>query len=82
MSVIIFGPAGCGKTKNAEILRKHFKCKKIVDGACFSDFNKNTNCLYLTNEPVPESNHKDMKNGLNRRVISFNDAMRLVKNER
>jgi len=79
MSVIIYGPAGCGKTKNAEKLRAYFKCEKIVDGATFADFNKSKNYLYLTNEPVPEKYLADMKNGLLRRVISFKAAMLQIK---
>lgn len=30
--VIVWGPPGCGKTRNAEKLRKHFGCARIVDG--------------------------------------------------
>lgn len=30
--VIVHGPKASGKTTNAERLRKHFKCKRIVDG--------------------------------------------------
>jgi hypothetical protein len=30
-SVIIQGPQGCGKTRNAEALRKHYKLSRVVD---------------------------------------------------
>lgn len=29
--VIVYGPQGCGKTRNSQQLLKHFKCRKIVD---------------------------------------------------
>lgn len=29
--IIVFGVAGCGKTRNAELLRKMLGCSKIVD---------------------------------------------------
>ena len=32
MSMIIYGPQGCGKTQHAEALRRHFKLARIVDG--------------------------------------------------
>ena len=31
-TIIVFGPPGCGKTRNAEMLRQHFRCREIVDG--------------------------------------------------
>ncbi len=31
MSVIIYGPQGCGKTSNAEALAKHFGLNHIID---------------------------------------------------
>lgn len=30
-SIIILGPAGCGKTTHAEALRKHYGLKRIID---------------------------------------------------
>ncbi|WP_347269874.1 hypothetical protein [Rhizorhabdus histidinilytica] len=32
MIIIIQGPPACGKTRNAERLRRHFGCQRIVDG--------------------------------------------------
>lgn len=29
--IIVTGPAGCGKTRNAERIRKHFGCAKTVE---------------------------------------------------
>jgi hypothetical protein len=33
-SVIVYGPQGCGKTRNAERIRKHFGLERIVDDFC------------------------------------------------
>lgn len=32
-AVVIHGPQGCGKTRNADALAKHFGCSKIIDDA-------------------------------------------------
>jgi len=32
ITVIVYGPAGCGKTTNAEALRAKYGCAKVVDG--------------------------------------------------
>lgn len=31
-TVVLYGPQGCGKTRNAEAIRFHFGCASIVDG--------------------------------------------------
>jgi len=30
-TVIVYGPAGCGKTRNSEVLRHYFDCDGVVD---------------------------------------------------
>jgi len=30
-TVLIHGPQGCGKTRNAQALAEHFGCSKVVD---------------------------------------------------
>ncbi len=30
-SVVVYGPQGCGKTRNAEALARHYGCAEIVD---------------------------------------------------
>lgn len=30
-TILIVGPAGCGKTLHAEALRQHFQCSRIMD---------------------------------------------------
>jgi hypothetical protein len=32
VAVVVVGPPGCGKTRNAEYLRRAFQKKRIVDG--------------------------------------------------
>jgi len=52
--IIVFGVAGCGKTRNAELLRKMLGCTKIVDswepGQRLVD-----GALHLTNHEVREA---------------------------
>lgn len=37
MSVIIYGPQGCGKTRNAQALAQHFGLTNIIDPWCPGD---------------------------------------------
>jgi hypothetical protein len=81
MSYIVYGPQGCGKTRNAALLRDYFGCIN------FSDSHPNPygrlrsapvtfkaeKVLYLTSEQPPEDVFYD------RRVISFAEAMRMAK---
>jgi hypothetical protein len=30
-TVLVHGPAGCGKTRNAEAIRQHFGCEGVID---------------------------------------------------
>jgi hypothetical protein len=32
---VVYGPAGCGKTRNAEALRLHYGMDRVIDGADF-----------------------------------------------
>lgn len=65
-ALFIYGPQGCGKTRHAAALAKHFGKSRIVDS--FEDrvdVLVLTECdLVLTNEPHPAVN-----------CISFDDAM-------
>jgi len=29
--IVIYGPPGTGKTRNAERLRQHYRCKRVLD---------------------------------------------------
>lgn len=81
MSVIVYGPQGCGKTRNAETLRVLFKCDKVVDDGR-DPYPKSTkqdtkfkagNDLFLTCEEPPTRCL-----GAERRIMSFENAMRLT----
>lgn len=37
ITVIVYGPQGSGKTTNAEPLRKHFGCSRVVDDWHYGD---------------------------------------------
>lgn len=67
--VIISGPMACGKTRNAEALRRKFNCTRIVDDWSIGEpvFD---HAIHLTNEPVEMLNHHGY-----RRVVSFDEAM-------
>ena len=66
-SVIVYGPQGCGKTTNAEALRKHFGLRKYVDNPP-QLLTQPYDHLYLVNVQPP------LNYGC--RVISFHDAMK------
>lgn len=71
-TVIVYGPRGCGKTTNAEALRKHLCCERIVDdwsagrkvieGALHLTTDSASAIIACIGSPVP-------------RVVSFGDAM-------
>jgi len=52
-SVIVWGPQGSGKTKNAEAIKEHFVLDMIVESPDFDQWMFSHGTLYLTNEPVP-----------------------------
>ena len=51
-NVIIYGPQGCGKTRNAEALAAHFGCTSIVDN-WDGESEVPDGALALTSEPAP-----------------------------
>lgn len=81
MSVIVYGPQGCGKTKNAEALRTLFKCDRVIDDGKnpYPKSNKQDekfkagNDLFLTCEEPPARCL-----GAERRIMSYENAMRLT----
>ncbi len=72
--VIVVGPMACGKTRNAEALRKHFGCKRIVEDYVrgFSPPLKDGD-LALTNEAPRRRKVPGV------RVVEFADAMKEIK---
>jgi hypothetical protein len=65
MTVIVYGPPACGKTRASGFLARHFGCDSIVDGWNGRDVLP-PNCLALTVE-------KPALQGA--RVFAFHDAM-------
>lgn len=66
--VNVYGPMASGKTRNAEALRKHFKCDHVVDegvrmldpGPTIQRSNKGR-FLVLTQEPVQHPRFKNVR---------------------
>jgi hypothetical protein len=56
-SVIVYGPQGCGKTRNAEKIRSHFGLKYILDGFTPGDQAPREDTLILTSaiDRAPDS---------------------------
>ena len=83
MSIIVYGPRGCGKTLNAARLRDFFKLRNFHDQypnpygrlhASPAVFNAEA-VLYLTHEEPPEHLRNHPK------VVRYSDAMRLMGKE-
>lgn len=80
-SVVVYGPAGCGKTVNSRKLAAHFGVRKVKDWAP-GDFIPNTDHLLLSQvdprdiEPRPGTQLNDSMLAAKtmRRVYSFTEA--------
>lgn len=77
-SVIVHGPQGCGKTRNAEALRKHFRLSQIVDE--FETLRRANELrpegtLYLAVHNPEQTCRGPMIKELGIRVVAFKDAM-------
>lgn len=74
-AVLVYGPQGCGKTTNAERLRRHFGCTSVQDDGLYLDGPQHKivdGALHLTSkQPVTEI--PDV------RVLSFAEAMAEIK---
>lgn len=66
LSVIIIGPAGCGKTRYSEALRNYYGLERIIDDAHHHTKVPQTGALVLT--PVPLQAPPGV------RTIKFEDA--------
>lgn len=79
MSVIIYGPPGCGKTRNSIKLAWFFGMRRVKEdnGEMYQWVHaprfKTGKILYLTNVPPPEYLDK------NRRILSFDEAMEQIE---
>lgn len=50
-TVIVYGPQGCGKTRNADKLRRAFGLDSVITDAKPGDNPPGTGALVLTNSP-------------------------------
>lgn len=77
-SVIVHGPHGCGKTRNAEALRKHFRLGNVVDGleeVRRANELQPEGTLYLTYINPEQTCRGPVIKALGIRVVAFKDAM-------
>ena len=70
MSVITYGPQGCGKTRNAQALAKHFGLNHIID-----DGEDECGNSWHPGDPVPDDTLALISAPLIPGALSFNDAM-------
>lgn len=77
MSVIVYGPQACGKTKLAEALRAHFGMDQVIDEAQWpktsrdwAKFKAGKDLLLITDDEMPTVGGAE----LSRRIYSFVDA--------
>ena len=77
-TIIVFGPHGCGKTRNAEALRAAFGCASIVDD--WEPVSTLTQgALHLTNWTFADKNfHRSPHTNIEAHCISFECAMDLL----
>lgn len=78
MSIIVYGPQGCGKTKHAEALRAHFNCDAVVDEAEWpkgqrelAKFKAGNDLLLITADEAPGI---VTSQPIHRRIFSFEEA--------
>jgi hypothetical protein len=70
-SYFVHGPSGCGKTRNAKKIAAALRLPWIVDDYKWGDKPSPHDTLHLTNQPPPGDCDS-------RRVMSYDDAMKLV----
>lgn len=74
-SVVVHGPKACGKTHNAELLRRHFKCEHVMDNFCYGQRVPPFNTLVLAEEPVLRHLPPKVQ------VVPYADAIKLARAE-
>ena len=78
-SVIVHGPQGCGKTRNAEALKKHFRLSHIVEEFEMlrrANELRAEDTLYLAKIDPKQTCRGPVIKELGIRVVAFKDAMR------
>ena len=61
MTVVVHGPRACGKTRNAQAIAAHFRCRAIVDDFDRSIHHLTPGALHLTSEPLDGKSCSDAK---------------------
>lgn len=83
-SVIVHGPQGCGKSLNAEKLRKHFRLSHVVEE--FESLRANEirvdGTLYLASINPEQTCRAAAVRALGIRVVAFKDAMQQCAKQR
>ena len=75
-SVFVYGPQGCGKTRNAAKIAAHFGLSKTIDGYDGQGFPP-FDCLILGNEP-PSIGLRGPLFVHGARVLTFDEAMKEI----
>lgn len=85
--VIVYGPQGCGKTRNSKQLLAHFKCRKIVDDWDGASRLTNGDLALTYCSPAPEGLASGLRNHQfdkpkfgypNATVLHFDKAKRML----
>ncbi len=71
-SVIVFGPPGCGKTKNAEILKQAYGLKTVQDEWTPGTEFPKEDCLVLTSF-IPLAGRSPYK------IVEFKEAIKFAR---
>lgn len=70
LPVIVYGPQSCGKTRNAEKIKRYFRAAKLVDDWKVGD-EVEDGAVYLTNDNRAMNTHP-------RRTVQFSDVERML----
>lgn len=70
-SVVVFGPAGCGKTTNAEALMRHFGLSRVIEDWRPGESAPLTGALILSNVDLTDLREETCA----RRMLTFDEAM-------
>lgn len=74
-SIIVYGPPGVGKTKNAERMKKFFGLSEIIDGYIAPDPYPEDGALLITND---HGGRFPIKNA----VLAFSEVVKMLPAEK
>lgn len=82
-SVIVYGPQGCGKTLNANLMKEHFGLRVVSDIEGRKDHPlAATDFLYLTNMTRDDLVARGYADDHSRRVFAYDDVMAQINGAR